>query len=1275
MNTATPRRTRLPILSVRTILGLAALAAVLAYALPLAATRLIGQETLRAHAQAALVAALNRPVDIQGDVRLTMIPWFGLRTGRVTVANEPGFGPEPLLSVESATLGLRLMALASRTVVVDSVALSQASLNLARDAGGRENWRMSPDGEPQAGQAPSGWKVESLPSGIRFWNASLTFTDAASGLSLSVRNLNLDTSQSRPFDFSLSCKVAVNPYGLTGELSATGEASYGETGGHVLVHSSQVAGWLALPPDSAAPGERVAFSGKVMAHGQHGAFEVSKLVLEGLGARVTGQVNAAGLYDAVPYVHADLAGKGARGGTWAKLLGLGLAGPPLDRSGQPALRQAAPQGDIEAELELSSTPSGWLANKAVLRDGQAHLTGTARNIGGNASFDVSAEGWDLGSWLTPKALAALLGGEGTGKSAGENAQAGMTSLSGRFSGKDLRVGSLVIPELTASARSGPGEFRLYPVTATVDQGIFSADARVKPGPAGSAFSVAAALTPLTPGPGQDAGQPQAVGEVNVSGEAEPSSVSGKLRLTLHDLADGWRPAWMPREISKACELLGSSSGQASFNFPRSGPRFGEWVLDGLDVRAGGSHLTGRIAAGRAATSLDLQADRLELDKLRQLAALFDTNGRGFSPVPLEGRIAAKRLSIPGLDVDDLLLAGQASPEALKLSTVSGLALGGKVSGGIELEAARAGVSLSATLAASGVQGTQLSALVPHMPKLAGPIGCQVSAEAQSGALSSVWQALHGQAELQMGQGSVTFSPGSPGSPGEAGAQPWPVSRVAASLRFSAKPSLQTNQVREAALADLSGTIKVESPGMVRSSQVEVKGQAGFDASGRPLWLRQPKAEGSHLLSLGFLGPGKTARAAWSGRVDADFDTGGFSLAGLDLNMGGVPGKVSVTGQPGQGGVALSGSVDIPEFSPRDAAPRLGLTLPAGADPNVWRRARFSCDVGGSLKEVRLTRIQATLDEAIISGQASVSGVKNRLDLSVSSLDLDRLSPVPQIPDPAKRPEEPLPLAELRELNLEAKARFGWIKKDRLVWENALTEFTAQGGRFQLRQTAPSFYGGPYLFDLRGDARGPELKAALDLKLSGFSAPALLKDLAGAETLSKGVCDFFVNVEMHGATDRALRRRVSGSAGFEVRNGALAIREAPAKRDSAAAPVQGDRDAPQPPPPHSEGVAFNRLGANFSVREGLAVTRDLTLTGPALTAKGDGWVSLDDERIDLNLMASVPEVGEVPVRISGPLYDPRLDIDKSKILGDTLLNLFKGVIGIPGNVFNQLRRVF
>jgi len=1232
--------------------------AAIAYALPPAATFLIGQEVLRTHAQAALSAALERPAIIQGDVHLTMVPWFGLRTGTVTVPNDPGFGPEPLLGVDSATISLNLSALASRRIVVDSISLTSASLNLGRDPTGRENWRLPPQRISSETQPDSGWKVESLPAGLRLLNATLIFTDSQSGLSVQVRRLNLNSSSSRPFNFSLSCEVTINPVGVTGELHAEGQASYSESGEFVLVHKSTAAGWMVLPQESGLPAERVNFSGKAMVHGEQGAFEVTSLILDGLGARVTGQVNAAGLYDEKPYVYLNLAAKADRQGVWTKLLGMEHPGRPAFRSGEtrihPSFQQSPPTGDIEAELELSSTPSGWMASKAILRDGPGKLSGSVKDIGGDISFDLSAQNLNLGTWL------------GNLSPRWEWSDNEFKSLNGRFAGTNLRAGPMEISDIELSARGQEREFRIYPFTARTPHAIFASDIRVKPGQTASLFSCSASVQAL----GLESVPQQAVPpmmELAINGESGPGGVAGKARLGLAEYSKDWRPEMLSEDFRKAWSILGGSSALFSFKAPATQG----WEIIDLDLRTSLSHITGKATGGQAATQLDLQADRLDVTRLRQLAALFGETENFLPSWPLEGRIFAKKLNTPTIDVDDLLVAGQASSSSLKLSTLSGSVLGGKFSGGLEVDYSPTRRNLSVNLTVLGAHSGQLSTLWPQLPKMSGPLECRLTAESSVSPEIPVWQRLHGQADLLLTQGSVTFSP-------EQGAsQPWPLSRATVNLKFSNKPAgTQTGErQREAVLADLSGAMKVDSLGMVRSSQVDIKGQAALDATGNPLWYRQPKIEGIHQLALPFAGPGKTSRASWTGKLEADLDKGGFNLSGLELNLAGVPGRAAIAGQPVQGGVNLTGSLDIPEFSPREVAPRIGMTIPAGADFNAWRRAKLSATVGGNLREIRISRILASLDDSVITGQGSISGAKNRLELSVSSLDLDRLNPTPKHPDPTKRPDEPLPMAELRELSLEAKVRFGWLRKDRLLWENAYTEFSALAGRFQLRQSAPSFYGGPYSIDIRGDARGSELKAQMELKLNNFSAALLLKDLAGAETLSRGTCDFHVNVETRGSTDRALRRHAMGSAGFMVRDGKLSIKEGTGKRDTPQAPVIGDRDALPPVHQPPEGLAFTKLGANFSIREGLAITRDLILTGSGLNARGDGWVNLDDERIDLNLMASVPDVGEVPVRISGPLYDPRLDIDKSKIIGETIMNILKGVISIPGNVLDQLRRVF
>ncbi|WP_243368372.1 AsmA family protein [Fundidesulfovibrio soli] len=1254
----TPPKARRILSSLRLTLAVVLLAGLLAYLTPLALTRLIGQDVLRAQAQSALEGALYRPVDIKGEVRLTMIPWFGLRTGPVTVANSPGFGPQPLVSVDSSTIELNLLALIRKRVVVDSVSLSSATLNLERNAQGQENWRTPQPVDISSRPlppAPSGWEAQRLPTGLRLWNASVHFTDQLTGSNIDVRRLNLNTTPASPFDFSVSCDFTVLPLGLKGELHAQGQGSYGPTGGHVFVRSSQAAGWLDLPEAEGRPSGRMQYSGRVGFHGEAGAFEISQLVLEGLGARVTGQVNAAGIYEQTPYMALNLSATASRHGAWASLLGVDPASGPALRAPNgretPALRRPPDEADVEAALVLNYGPAGWKAESFSLRHEQGRVSGWAGIIGGELDFDVRADGVDLALW-TPARMPALtdaLRGSFMGSAPG----AGLESVRGHFKGKHLRLDGVDISEAELSAKAENGALRIYPFTARTPQALLTADLRASLAPGPPGLSCQAVLQALAPGQAA----PAKAAELSLEGAAKDSALGATVRFALGDMPQGWNPPWLTENLAAAWRALGGGSASFSLRLPGGEDRLAE--LTDLDLRAGGSRVTGRagIAAGRL--SLDLAADRLDTERLQQAATLFGPGGDNpLPPLTLDGRVAVKRLTTPLGEFDDVQLAGQAGPDSLHLGTLTAAGLGGKLNGSLEYQHSGGRHGGSLTLAASGVHGAQLSALAPQAPRLTGPLEGRLSLEASARSGEPLWRSMHGQADLQMGIGTVAFSQEQ--TPNQA----WPLTRTSLSLKVASKPAPATGgeKPRESALADVTGSLRMESPGQLRSLQTELKGQAGLGVGGKPLWFRQPKLEGSLAVDVP-LRPGKPLRATWAGKLDTDFEKGSFGVTGVELNMEGVTGKASLTGQPGQGGMQLSGSVEVPEFSPRDAAQRTGIALPAKAAPELWRKARFSTEVGGNLKDVRLTRIQAALDDTTITGSATLTGQTTRADLAVGNLDLDRLFPIVQDEDPNKRPDSTLPMQELRALNMDAKVRFGRLVRDKLVWENSLLTVTAQGGRFRIMHSSQQFYGGSFMMDVRGDARGQELKAQFDLALVGFEASPLLRAVARAETMTRGSGEFHVNVETWGATEKALRRHAAGTARFEVKGGRLVLRE------------PGAASRQLPPPTDAESLPFDSLGAHFTAREGLAISRDVAMLGPDITAKGDGWVSLSDERIDLNLIAVVRDVGELPVRISGPLYDPRVDVDKSRILGETIMKMFKGVITLPAAIVNQFRKLY
>ncbi|GFK92948.1 hypothetical protein NNJEOMEG_00776 [Fundidesulfovibrio magnetotacticus] len=1266
------------LLTWRTLAASLALLAVLAWLLPLAATRLVGRETLRRAAEEAMTEALGRAVRVGGDVRLTMVPWLGLRAGSVEVAGEPSFGPEPLLTAGEMAVGLDIPALFARRVAVESVSLDAPQLHLGRDEEGRPNWALP--GLEASDRSP-GRRGPGLPRGLRLERGAVHFTDRSTGASFTVRGLNLHTTASRPFKFSVSFSAEAGHLDLAGEFHAKGVASYSEEGSRLHVHKAQAAGWLAAP--GALPGAeaRVLFSTDLMVHGD-GAVEAANLVLEGLGARVTGQVNLAGLWDADRHLLVDLKAQASPDGLWREALRRGGLAPGFPVlvpavAPSPSLRAEGSDAAVRARLKLAVTPAGWVLLDGSLSEGAGVLEGTASGGRGRAAFDVTARGLDLTPWAGLVVLA-------------HKARGGVPeSLTGRFQGSGLRAGEASLERVDLTLTGAGGALRLYPFTVNLGRAVAGADVRLEPGQGTMRFKARVGLTALEGGaPGK--GLPQAL-EASAEGESGPAGTWGVASLEARAQEAAWRQDWIPELVPRLLEELGAVTAQASFRAGAPGQT--SWEVTDLDARLGATSLGGSASWTDGQALLDLRAGRLDLEELRRMERLLDA-GKAAS-FPLELRLAAGRLDAgKGLEVDDLSLTLRATPEGVRVPAFAGAALGGRFSGSLELTHpqpaaasqqhaagqpphgahAQAG-SFQLTLAAQGVQGARLAEAVPLGLRATGPLDARLSLEGPWRGGLAGWQSGRGQLDMQMGQGGFQAQDAKSG-------KPWPVTRAQAQLRIALKPAPGQGAVqagekpRETVQAELVGPVRLESPSGVRSAQADVRATAGLDEAGRLLWVRQPRLEGS----LVFVAPGtqgRTARASWAGRAEADCEKGTFSLSGVEADVAGLSLRGQAGLAQGQGGWGLSGALDVAEFNPRDAAQRLGLELPRGAGPQSWRRARFQAELGGTLKDPALTRVQASLDDAALTGQVSLAGTRLKLDLAVTGLDLDLLAPEAKHLDVGQRPEEPLPMNEMRELDLDARIRLGRLKKDRLVWENALVEAQAQGGRFLLRQTAPSFYGGPYSLELRGDARGDTVQARVDIHLTGFSAPVLLRDLADGSGLVQGTTNFHLSLTAHGATDRQMRRNSQGQASFEVQGGLLAIRDADGRpaRNTPAPGVKPKEEAPVPPPPPGKGLAFTRMGASFTVHQGLGVTRDFVLAGQGITAKGDGWVSLVDERIDLNLIAQVPDVGEVPVRVSGPLYDPKMDVDKSKVIGDTIVNVFKGLFNIPGDVLNQFRRVF
>ncbi len=171
-------------------LGIAA--AALAVILAIAAFllwRLFDPDNVREELEAFVAERTGREFSIDDDLALTVFPWLGIETGRMRLGHAPGFGDDDFASVDSAGARVRLLPLFRGRMEFGAVALEGLELNLARDAGGLDNWSdllgtASPAIDADGAGAPDGVVDEpffgevdiagiAVRDGIVFWRENI----------------------------------------------------------------------------------------------------------------------------------------------------------------------------------------------------------------------------------------------------------------------------------------------------------------------------------------------------------------------------------------------------------------------------------------------------------------------------------------------------------------------------------------------------------------------------------------------------------------------------------------------------------------------------------------------------------------------------------------------------------------------------------------------------------------------------------------------------------------------------------------------------------------------------------------------------------------------------------------------------------------------------------------------------------------------------------------------------------------------------------------------
>lgn len=164
----------------------------------------------------AVKAQTGRDLKIDKRIGWSIFPRLAVETGGLELSNAPGFGKEPFARIDAAGVALQLWPLFTGKVAVDTFYLHGLTLNLAKDAGGRNNWAdMVKETKPAPAPPPKAGK-QALPIAgvslgrIEVRRANIVWRDAAAGSTVQVKNAELTTGRfaaNEPFDLKAALEL------------------------------------------------------------------------------------------------------------------------------------------------------------------------------------------------------------------------------------------------------------------------------------------------------------------------------------------------------------------------------------------------------------------------------------------------------------------------------------------------------------------------------------------------------------------------------------------------------------------------------------------------------------------------------------------------------------------------------------------------------------------------------------------------------------------------------------------------------------------------------------------------------------------------------------------------------------------------------------------------------------------------------------------------------------------------------------------------------------
>ena len=166
--------------------------------------------------EVAVEEKTGRTLKIDGDLDLSVFPWLGVSTGKITLNNAAGFAQSPFAVIGEADIKVKLLPLFSKKIEVSTVVLKDLELHLAKNKQGITNWHdLSAPKETDTQVTEQEQGTEDTPidltaikiGGLVIENSQVSWDDQQSGQHIVIKEFNF-SSGAVVFNKPIAIKIA-----------------------------------------------------------------------------------------------------------------------------------------------------------------------------------------------------------------------------------------------------------------------------------------------------------------------------------------------------------------------------------------------------------------------------------------------------------------------------------------------------------------------------------------------------------------------------------------------------------------------------------------------------------------------------------------------------------------------------------------------------------------------------------------------------------------------------------------------------------------------------------------------------------------------------------------------------------------------------------------------------------------------------------------------------------------------------------------------------------